>query len=274
MIRKVGRLEFFEIHELHNQIDGVNEAIEKKNEKKAEKLMVDIAKSPNYFVREEMGKKLPEYKDQKAIYKLMKKLITHKIYGVRASALMYFAAIYHDKPKKLISVINDVYHNIPWETENIINTLWLKYPNEMKEEMHDWVKSDERDKKILAFQGIEKVGEKDPGFVMEFLDSSIDDEDVEVQKKITHILSQIARARPAEVYPYIREWLSQSNEHRMKTLWVTMKKLSNIISQKHRKTMSSDFVSLTEQTIQDWQNDPNKTVAKFGEKLNKIIKKY
>ena len=274
MIKKIGRLEFNDKQEIGRVIEDIHKDLKAKDKKSAERKMVEIAQNPNYFVREEIGLTLFGYKDYKIFFPLMKKLLGHKIYGVRAAGLLFYAEVYKNEPFEIIKIINSVYQKIPWETENIINNLWQRFPNEMKVGMEEWVKSDDSKKKILAFQGIEKVGIKDPNFVMEFLDDTIDEEDIEVQKKITHILTQIARERPAEVYPYIREWLSQATEFRVKTLWVSMKKLANIIAQRYRKNVSSDFVSLTEQTILDWKNDPNEVVAKFGGKLNKIIKKH
>ncbi|MEA1972250.1 MAG: DNA alkylation repair protein [Candidatus Cloacimonadota bacterium] len=274
MIKKVGRLSFNEIKEIEIAVEKTYKKIKAKDKKKAEKLISDISKNPNYFVREKIGELMAEFEDRDIFFPLMDKCLKNKTYGVRAAALIFYANVYSKEPFKMIKIINGVYHKIPWETENIITNLWQKFPNEMKIGMQEWVKSDDIKKKLLAFQGIENVGTKDPNFVMEFLDDTIDEDDLNVQKKITHILTQIARERPAEVYPYIREWLSQGTESRTKTLWVSMKKLSNIIAQRYRKNVSSDFVSLTEQTILDWKNDPNEIVAKFGGKLQKIISKH
>jgi len=93
---------------------------------------------------------------------------------------------------------------------------------------------------------------------------------MEVQKKITHILTQVARSRPAECYPYIREWLTSATDKRMKTLWVSMKKLANIVIQKSRRDKSQEFIMLTHQTINDWKYDENEQVSYVGKKLSHI----
>ena len=73
------------------------------------------------------------------------------------------------------------------------------------------------------------------------------------------------------VFPYIREWLLDADEKRIKTIWVSMKKLANIVVQKNQKSKSYDFVLLTGQTINDWKNDENEIVATMGKKLSRII---
>jgi 3-methyladenine DNA glycosylase AlkC len=108
---------------------------------------------------------------------------------------------------------------------------------------------------------------------MDFIGKVIDDETMEVQKKITHILTQVARVNPIVVFPYIREWLSDANDQRIKTIWVSMKKLANIVVQKNRRDSREEFVILTEQTIQDWMNDENENMSQMGERLWRIVQK-
>ena len=107
---------------------------------------------------------------------------------------------------------------------------------------------------------------------MSFFAKATDDNALEVQKNITHILTQVARSKPIIAFPVIREWLTDADDRRVKTIWVSMKKLANIISQSNKRNQKNDFVILTEQTIKDWAKDENKKVAKMGKKLLYIIK--
>jgi hypothetical protein len=75
------------------------------------------------------------------------------------------------------------------------------------------------------------------------------------------------------VYPYIREWLAKADDKRIKTIWVSMKKLANIVNQRSKRDKEHDFVLLTDQTIRDWKNDENKNVSHMGRKLFRIIGK-
>jgi len=156
--------------------------------------------------------------------------------------------------------------------ESIINDLWKRYPGEMKKQMLEWLRSEDEGKRALSFHGMENISGREPAFIMDFINRAIDDKSVEVQKKITHILTQVARSRPAECYPYIHEWLLSGDETRMKTLWVSMKKLANIVIQKSKRDKSQEFIMLTHRTIQDWKNDENKNVAQMGQKLMGILK--
>ena len=119
---------------------------------------------------------------------------------------------------------------------------------------------------------MENIAQSDPNFIMDFVSKAIDDKALEVQKKITHILTQVARANPVIAFPYIKEWLSNADETRIKTIWVSMKKLANIINQKYRRDNNANFVMLTEQTINDWRNDENETVSQMGDRLARIIR--
>jgi 3-methyladenine DNA glycosylase AlkC len=141
----------------------------------------------------------------------------------------------------------------------------------MKTTMMRWIKSDNERKRALAFHGMEAVSYDDPGYIMDFVSYAIDDDSVDVQKKITHILTQVARVNPIIVFPYIREWLIEGKDSRTKTIWVSMKKLTNIVVQKYRRDRSNDFAMLTQQTVQDWMNDENEYVSNMGERLGKIL---
>jgi 3-methyladenine DNA glycosylase AlkC len=200
-------------------------------------------------------------------------MVEHQLYGIRATALFYYSAKYFDEPDKLLDIIEELYDSVPWEAESIINELWKKYSDLMKKRMKQWIVSDKEAKRALAFHGMENIAFSDPDYIMDFVSLAIDDDSMEVQKKITHILTQVARAKPIIAFPYIREWLLTPGDKRRKTIWVSMKKLANILNQKGRREKSQDFVLLTEQTIKDWAIDENESVAHMGKKLLQIISK-
>jgi len=187
------------------------------------------------------------------------------------TALFYYYKTYKDDPEKLIEILEETYDNIPWEVESIINEMWKRFPELMKHKMYSWIDSENSKKRALSFHGMENIANSDPQYIMEFISKAIDDDTIEVQKKITHILTQVARANPIIVFPYVREWLSDANDKRIKTIWVSMKKLANIVIQRNRREKSEEFVLLTQQTINDWTHDENENVAKMGDKLSHIV---
>ncbi len=274
MLSKIGRLDSESRKELKEILDSIYKLLDENKKMKAEKKLIELSRTPNYFIREFAGKYLINYKDQRKIVPIVKKMINHKIYGVRATALFYYYMRYREDPEVLIKILEKSFENIPWEVESIINEMWKRYPELMKERMSKWIVSDNSQQRALAFHGMENIAHSDPNFIMHFISTAIDDKTMEVQKKITHILTQVARANPIIVFPYIREWLSDADEKRIKTIWVSMKKLANIIIQRNHRERSGDFILLTEQTINDWANDENENVAKMGKKLSYIIKRY
>jgi 3-methyladenine DNA glycosylase AlkC len=271
MLANIGRLDAEARTELQSMIDSIYKLLSKNKIAKAEKELIKISSTPNYFIREYVGKQLIHYSDQDKIYPLAQKMLKNKIYGVRATALFYFYTVYREDPEQLIEVLEDTYEHVPWEVESIINEMWKRYPDLMKGKMYGWIDSEDSQKRALSFHGMENIAHSDPQYIMEFIGKAIDDETIEVQKKITHILTQVARANPIIVFPYVREWLTGANDRRTKTIWVSMKKLANIVIQRNRREKSEEFVLLTQQTINDWTNDENESVSKMGEKLAHII---
>lgn len=273
MLRKIGRLDEEAKKEIQELLEAIFKLLDENKKDEAEQKLFKLSKTPNYFIREYVGSLLNEYKDQRKIVPLIKRMLEHQLYGIRATALFYYSAKYFDEPEKLLDIIEDLYESVPWEAESIINELWKKYSDLMKKRMKQWIVSDKEAKRALAFHGMENIAFSDPDYIMDFVSLAIDDESMEVQKKITHILTQVARAKPIIVFPYIREWLLTPGEKRRKTIWVSMKKLANILNQKGRREKSQDFVLLTEQTIRDWAIDENEGVAHMGKKLLQIISK-
>ncbi len=273
MLKSMGILEREDLKELKEIANSVMEKIENGDKEAGEKQLIKIAKTPNYFIREELGRLLAMYPKQKKMHYTMKKFLTHKYYGVRATALFYFYNRYISTPEKLIKILEITYKETPWETESVIFELWKRHSEVMKVEMLKWIESEDSQKRAISFHGMENIANKDPFYILDFIGKVIDDETTDVQKKITHVLTQVARSKPAECYPYIREWLLNSNDIRYKTIWISMKKLTNIITQKSRREKSHEFVLLTQRTINDWKDDSDKTVAAIGKGLAKLLRR-
>jgi len=271
MLAKIGRLDSEARKELQSMINSIYVKLRKNKTTKAEKEFIKLSSTPNYFIREYIGKELTNFEDQDLIIPIVENMLLHKIYGVRATALFYYYKTYKDDPERLIEILEDTYDHVPWEVESVINEMWKRFPEIMKSKMYFWIDSENSKKRALSFHGMENIAHSDPQYIMEFISKAIDDDTIEVQKKITHILTQVARANPIIVFPYVREWLSEANDRRIKTIWVSMKKLANIVIQKNRREKSEEFVLLTQQTINDWTHDENENVSKMGEKLSHII---
>jgi 3-methyladenine DNA glycosylase AlkC len=270
-LNEIGRLDGDDRKELNELIDSIFNYLDKDEWEKAQKKLIKVSKTPNYFIREYLGKSLTDDKNKTKIKKIIKPMLKHRIYGVRATALFFYYDLERDKPVKVFKLLEKTYDSVPWEVESIINDMWRSYPDFMKHNIVHWIDSEDSQKRALSFHGMENIAKSDPGFIMEFISKAFDDDKIEVQKKITHILTQVARANPIVVFPYIREWLSEGSEKRIKTIWVSMKKLSNIVVQRSRRDKSEEFVLLTQQTINDWTNDENENVSNMGERLSYII---
>jgi len=271
MIKQIGRLDPDTILEIETEVNDIFRLLDSNEEEEAQKKLNNIAKTPNYFVREYFGKLLTTYDNQERMLPILKRMLKHRMYGIRATALFYISHKYVDQPEMILDILSDSYTDAPWEAESIVNDLWKNFPVVMKRRMPEWVVSDDEKKRAMAFHGIENIAEEDPFFIMDFISKVLDDDSIEVQKKITHVLTQVARTRPAECYPYIREWLLSADEKRIKTLWVSMKKLVNIVSQKSKREKTQDFVTLTKQTISDWRKDEDENVSDIGNKLYNIV---
>jgi len=271
MINKIGRLTDKEEKELQQETIEAVELLAG-NSKKGKKKVEELAACKNYFGREIIGKVTANSEHKEELAEIMEKLLDSRMYAKRATALFFFLYYYKNRPEKMIEKVSDYYDSIKWEAENIMDQFWKDYPQLMKENMLKWIESNDERKRSLSFHGLENFSTKDPHFVMEFITKIIDDESLEVQKKITHTLIQIARARPAEVYPYVQELLKDADKRRIKTIWVSMKKLANSIKNTNNKEKNNDFAILTINTIKNWRSDKNKKLHTMGDKLYNIIK--
>jgi 3-methyladenine DNA glycosylase AlkC len=272
MLNKIGRLDSEDKKELRLIISELLKLAEsKENETKLRSELKKLGMTQNYFIREYVGNTLAELDERRLLYPILTDFINHKFYGARAIALFYLCKIHEHDVEMIFSILEKTFETTPWEVETIITELWKDDPAFMKENMLKWIKSDNPQRRALSFHGMEFISKSDPTYIMDFISEAIDDDTMEVQKKITHILTQIARDNPIVVYPYIRQWLKDANERRIKTIWVSMKKLANIVNQRARRDDEEQFVLLTEQTIDDWAHDNNERVATMGEKLKYIL---
>ena len=261
ILNNIGRLDDDDQKIIDDKIDQICESLKKKHHKKAEKILVEFSNTPNHFVREYLGKNLVFCEHQKELKKIAETMLKHKIYGIRATALFYLVELNKNKPENIFEIIKKVFDKVPWESEIIINEMWRRFPQIAKEKMLLWAESEHENMRALSFHGMENIATEDTDFVMKFITKVIDDESVAVQKKISHILTQVLRANPIVVFPYIYEWLEDADDQRIKTIWVAMKKLANIVAQRKERGQEVELVMLTEQTIKDWKNDDNKKVS-------------
>ncbi len=275
MLKDIGRLETSTLKEIDANLEEIFDLLDKgtkQSKAKAVKLLNGYAKSPNYFIREYMGKAMVKYKNIELMSEICDDMLKHKFYGIRATGLFYYYNLYSNDPVKILDIVGKTFESVPWEVESIINDMWKRFPKVMKERMLVWLESESEKQRALSFHGMENIAHRDPLYIMDFINKAIDDESMEVQKKITHILTQVARSRPADCYPFIHEWLTNANERRLKTLWVSMKKLANIVIQKSKRDKTQEFIMLTQRTIQDWKSDSNKNVSSMGQRLYHIIR--
>ena len=273
MIKKIGRLTANEKNELYIKTQEIIEQI-KESPQKGKKEFSKLAASQNYFVRKQLGKMAAKSDIKDKFEKIANKYINSKKYAHRATALFFYDMYYKDKPEKMIEILSNYYNSIRWEAENLMDNYWKSYPKLMKKNMMKWIVSEDDEKRSLSFHGLENFTYHDPQFVLDFIKKVIDDDSLEVQKKITHTIIQIAKTKPAVVYPHLREWLTEADDKRIKTIWVSMKKLANSIknSNGRDKKKNKDFFLLTKDTIKEWKRDKNDKVSTMGKKLYKIIK--
>ena len=64
---------------------------------------------------------------------------------------------YYEDQDKLIEIIEETFDSVPWEVETVINDLWKRFPEMMKQKMTDWVDSEHYQKRALSFHGLEHI---------------------------------------------------------------------------------------------------------------------
>ncbi|MFA5498454.1 MAG: DNA alkylation repair protein [Candidatus Cloacimonadia bacterium] len=272
-IKDVGRLDGIQSQNIEEEVDKALALLDANKEEEAIEKLEELSKTSNYFVRELVGKCMTKYQYQNRISKIADGMLEHRIYGIRAAAFFFFYNLYQDKPEKIVELLEEHYNTVPYEVESIIYEMWRRHPNIMKETLPKWLSSDNEKKRIVSFHGLELIADKDPNFVLEFLSQALGDSSLEVQKKFTHILIQVVRSRPAEAYPYIREWIITGSEKRTRALLVSLKKIMSIYSQKGLKDKSADFMNLTRFVVNEWRNEQDKKLASVGHKLAVYLKR-
>lgn len=271
MIKEVGRLNIDDFKHLDAQVEKIFRNLDKGKEALATKQISELGNTANYFVREELGKRLATYQGEGKLDEICGDLLTNFIYGLRATGLFYFYNKYHDNPEHIIKTLEKTFESVPWESETICYELWKKYSDAMREFMPLWAESDNEKKRAISMHGMENIATKNPQYILSFVGKLLDDESEEVQKKISHILTQVGRVRPIQTYASVRRWLLDADDKRIHTIWQTMKKLANIFTQKSHRDKSQEFMMITQKVVTEWKNDPNTNVSIMGTKLASII---
>jgi len=276
MFRDVGRLSLKEIKENQAKVDAIFQYLDEDNEELAKTQIIDLLSTPNYYIRELVGKKLTEYQDGEKMDQVVLSLLGHKTYGVRAATIFYYFLKHFQDPMKILTILEMSWSDTPWETEHILHEMWTKYPDIMKVEMMKWATAVSDKQRTLAYHGMELLATTDPFYVTSCVEINLDDESIDVQKKISNVLNHVIKDKPAECLPFMREWLTKPTEQRTKTIYHVMKKLiskayTSAANGKISKT--DDFYLLTMHTINDWKNDPLEHIAEIGTKLVNFAKK-
>ena len=272
MIKEVGRLNIDDYKILDAQVEKIFRNLDKKNPELAIKQIMELGNTANYFVREELGKRLAVYTGKGNLDKICGDLLEDFIYGVRATGLFYFYYKYQDSPEHIIKTLEKTFETVPWESETICFELWKSFPDAMREHMPLWAESPNEKKRAISMHGMENIAAKNPQFVLMFIGKLLDDDSEEVQKKISHILTQVGRVRPIQTYTNVRRWLVDADEARFHTIWQTLRKLANIFTQKSKRDRSGDFMSITQRTVNDWKKDSNPNVQSMGNKLGSVVR--
>ncbi len=271
MIKEVGRLNIDDYKLLDAQVEKIFRNLDKGKDTLAIKQITELANTANYFVREELGKRLAVYSGTGNLDAICGDLLTDFIYGIRATGLFYFYYKYEDNPQRIIQTLEKTFESVPWESETICFELWKRFPEAMREAMPLWAESDNEKKRAISMHGMENIAAKNPQFVLTFLSRLLDDESEEVQKKISHILTQVGRVRPIQTYTNVRRWLLDADDTRFNTIWQTLKKLANIYTQKSKKDQGGDFVAISQRTLTEWKRDANPNVQSMGNKLGSVF---
>jgi 3-methyladenine DNA glycosylase AlkC len=271
MIKEVGRLNIDDYKLLDAQVDKIFRNLDRGKDTLAIKQITDLGNTANYFVREELGKRLAVYTGKGNLDGICGDLLVDFLYGLRATGLFYFYYKYQDSPEHIIKTLEKTYESVPWESETICFELWKRFPEAMRDQMPLWAESDNEKKRAISMHGMENIAAKNPQYVLTFISKLLDDDSEEVQKKISHILTQVGRVRPIQTYTNVRRWLLDADEVRFNTIWQTLKKLANIFTQKSKRESGNDFMSITKRTVQEWKADSNPKVQSMGGKLGSVI---
>ncbi|HNX37353.1 MAG TPA: DNA alkylation repair protein [Candidatus Cloacimonadota bacterium] len=273
MIKSMGRLNIDDYKIMDAHVEKVFKNLDKGKTDLAKKQILELADTANYFVREDLGKRLAAYEGPGELDKIIGEMLEDRLYGIRATALFYIYNKRQATPEVIIKTLEKTFETVPWESETICFEMWKRSPEVMKEYMPIWADSDSEKKRAMSMHGMENISSRNPQYILTFVSNLLDDESDEVQKKISHILTQVARQRPLQTYTNIKRWLMEADEKRVRTIWQTMKKLANIFTQRSKKDKTQDFINITQKTIQEWKADRNPKVQQMGQRLAQIMNK-
>ncbi len=272
MIKEMGRLNLDDIKLMEAHVDKIFKNLDKGKTDLANKQIQQLGNTANYFVREELGKRLANYEGNGELDKICIELLEHHLYGIRATALFYFYYKRQDDPAVIVKTVEKTFESVPWESETICFEMWKNHSEVMQEYMPLWAQSDNEKKRAISMHGMENIALKHPQYILTFVGKLLDDESEEVQKKISHILTQVGRLRPVHTYANIRRWLLAADERRSRTIWQTMRKLTSMFSQRSKKDLSFDFLNITQRTVNDWKSDSNPLVQQMGSRLAQMLR--
>ena len=272
MIKEMGRLNLDEFKLMDAHVDKIFKNLDKGKDELASKQIHDMGNTANYFVREEFGRRLAAYAGKGNLSAICSEMLEDWLYGIRATALFYFYFKHQDSPEVIVKTLEKTYETVPWESETICFEMWKKAPDVMKEYMPHWALSPNEKKRAMALHGMESIATKNPQFILTFISRMLDDESEEVQKKISHILTQVGRLRPLQTYACIRRWLLEGDEKRSQTIWQTLRKLTSLFSQRNMRDKSGEFITVSQRVVQEWKGDSNPNIAQMGIKLGRLIK--
>ena len=272
MIKEVGRLKLDDFKVMDAHVEKIFKNLDKNKNELAEKQIFELGNTANYFVREELGKRLALYDGPGALDSVCAGMLDHRLYGIRATALFYFYNKHQDNPEVIVKTLEKTFESVPWESETICFEMWKKHPEVMKDYMPHWAMSDNEKKRAMSLHGIESIAAKNPQYILTFIGKLLDDESEEVQKKISHILTQVGRQRPLQTYSNIRSWLLEADETRTRTIWQTLKKLTSIFTQRNMKDKSYDFLNVSKRVAQEWKADSNQNIVQMGNRLGQLLK--
>ena len=165
-MNEIGRLNGEDRKAMNAFLDATFKLLDKNKIAQAEKKLIEISKTPNYFTREYLGRNLTKYEDHDKMMKITQRMLEHKLYGVRATALFYLYNFNFEEPEKIFEILEKTFDSVPWEVESIINDMWKRYADLMKERMSKWIESENSHKRALSFHGMENIANSDPNFIM------------------------------------------------------------------------------------------------------------
>jgi len=271
MIKSIGRLNLDDYKLIDSQVEKIFVCLSKDKIEEATELITAMANTQNYFVREELGKRLANYEGPGAMKEVCAKLLDDHIYGIRATALFYFYYSNIDNPEVLLHILSKTVETVRWESEHIIEELWKSHPELMRREMPQWALSPSPKKRAMSMHGMNKIALDSPQFVLMHLEKLVDDEDPEVQEKFVKILIQVGRHRPQHAYTNIYRWLKSGSEDRARLLRDAVKVLVSIVARREREEQSNDFWAVTKKAVSDWRKDPSPLVSQMGNRLQQLL---